>query len=63
MSQICHKTLIKQFVQYLRTLAGAYEKTQELAKELHGLGCGDLDVEGKLPTNHLSGEGFFMFHY
>jgi hypothetical protein len=37
------------YQQYLRTLAGAYEKTQELAKELHGLGCGDLDVEGKLP--------------
>jgi hypothetical protein len=51
------------YQQYLRTLAGAYEKTQELAKELHLLGCGDLDVEGKLPTNHLSGEGFFMFHY
>lgn len=34
------------YQQYLRTLAGAYEKTQELAKELHGLGCGDLDVEG-----------------
>lgn len=33
-------------VQYLRILAGAYEKTQELAKELHNIGCGDLDVEG-----------------
>lgn len=28
-------------------LAVAYEKTQELAKELRGVGCGDLDVEGK----------------
>eukprot|EP00252_Welwitschia_mirabilis_P014977 TRINITY_DN33064_c0_g1_i1.p1 TRINITY_DN33064_c0_g1~~TRINITY_DN33064_c0_g1_i1.p1 ORF type:complete len:834 (-),score=193.38 TRINITY_DN33064_c0_g1_i1:189-2690(-) len=31
---------------YLRILAVAYEKTLELAKELRGLGCGDLDVEG-----------------
>jgi hypothetical protein len=31
-------------------LAGAYEKTQELAKELHSIGCGDLDVEGMILT-------------
>ncbi|KAL8138130.1 hypothetical protein V2J09_004131 [Rumex salicifolius] len=31
---------------YLRMLAVAYEKTQELAKDLHKVGCGDLDVEG-----------------
>ncbi|CAL5394392.1 unnamed protein product [Camellia sinensis] len=31
---------------YLRMLAVAYEKTQELARELHAVGCGDLDVEG-----------------
>lgn len=31
-------------------LAGAYEKTQELAKELHSIGCGDLDVEGIILT-------------
>lgn len=31
---------------YLRLLAVAYEKTQELARDLHGVGCGDLDVEG-----------------
>lgn len=24
----------------------AYEKTQELARDLRGVGCGDLDVEG-----------------
>ena len=36
-------------MQYLRKLAGAYVKTQELAKELRELGCGDLDVEGILP--------------
>ncbi|KAL2231531.1 exocyst complex component SEC10b [Sesamum indicum] len=31
---------------YLRMLAVAYEKTQDLAKDLSGVGCGDLDVEG-----------------
>ncbi|GMH05720.1 hypothetical protein Nepgr_007560 [Nepenthes gracilis] len=31
---------------YLRMLAVAYEKTQELARDLRTLGCGDLDVEG-----------------
>ncbi|KAJ7549386.1 hypothetical protein O6H91_07G051500 [Diphasiastrum complanatum] len=33
-------------LQYLRLLAISYEKTQELAKELRTVGCGDLDVEG-----------------
>lgn len=27
-------------------LAVAYEKTQELAKDLRAVGCGDLDIEG-----------------
>ncbi|XP_076909669.1 exocyst complex component SEC10a-like [Bidens hawaiensis] len=31
---------------YLRRLAVGYERTQELAKDLHSVGCGDLDVEG-----------------
>ncbi|KAJ9539389.1 hypothetical protein OSB04_032122 [Centaurea solstitialis] len=31
---------------YLRMLAVGYEKTQELAKDLRSVGCGDLDVEG-----------------
>ncbi|ONK57962.1 uncharacterized protein A4U43_C09F6210 [Asparagus officinalis] len=31
---------------YLRVLAIGYEKTQELAKELRSVGCGDLDIEG-----------------
>ncbi|KAG9442843.1 hypothetical protein H6P81_018697 [Aristolochia fimbriata] len=31
---------------YLRVLAVAYEKTQDLAKDLRAVGCGDLDVEG-----------------
>lgn len=33
--------------QYLRMLAVAYEKTEELARDLRAVGCGDLDVEGK----------------
>ncbi|XP_021644134.2 exocyst complex component SEC10b isoform X1 [Hevea brasiliensis] len=33
-------------LQYLRMLAVAYEKTQELARDLRAVGCGDLDVEG-----------------
>ncbi|KAE8726206.1 Exocyst complex component SEC10 [Hibiscus syriacus] len=32
---------------YLRMLAVAYEKTQELVRELRAVGCGDLDVEDK----------------
>lgn len=28
-------------------LAVAYEKTEELARDLRAVGCGDLDVEGK----------------
>ncbi|KAI6707717.1 hypothetical protein NL676_010679 [Syzygium grande] len=31
---------------YLRMLAVVYEKTQELARDLRSVGCGDLDVEG-----------------
>lgn len=27
-------------------LAVAYEKTQELARDLRTVGCGDLDIEG-----------------
>ncbi|KAK8686652.1 hypothetical protein V6N13_125675 [Hibiscus sabdariffa] len=31
---------------YLRVLAVAYERTQEVARDLRAVGCGDLDVEG-----------------
>ncbi|KAJ3671455.1 hypothetical protein LUZ60_007534 [Juncus effusus] len=31
---------------YLRILAVTYDKTEELAKDLQSVGCGDLDVEG-----------------
>lgn len=27
-------------------LAVAYEKTQDLARDLRAMGCGDLDIEG-----------------
>ncbi|KAK4266905.1 hypothetical protein QN277_023765 [Acacia crassicarpa] len=40
---------------YLRILAVTYEKTQELARDLQAVGCGDLDVEGlteSLFSNH-----------
>ncbi|KAJ7962462.1 exocyst complex component sec10 [Quillaja saponaria] len=40
---------------YLRMLAVAYEKTQELARDLRAVGCGDLDVDGlteSLFSNH-----------
>lgn len=33
-------------LQYLRIFAVAYGKTQELAKELRSVGCGELDIEG-----------------
>ena len=33
-------------LQYHRMLAVAYEKTQEPARDLRAVGCGDLDVEG-----------------
>ncbi|KAL2625264.1 hypothetical protein AAZV13_07G042500 [Glycine max] len=37
---------------YLRMLAVAYEKTQELARDLQAVGCGDLDVEESLFSSH-----------
>ncbi|KAG0559057.1 hypothetical protein KC19_10G075500 [Ceratodon purpureus] len=42
------------YQKYLRLLAGAYEKTQELVKELCILGCGELDYEGRTETLFLS---------
>lgn len=34
-------------------VAVAYEKTQELARDLRAVGCGDLDVEGNDEFNML----------
>lgn len=42
-------------LQYLRMLAVAYEKTQELARDLRAVGCGDLDVEGNDLTSIIVG--------
>ena len=39
-------TVLDMCFQYLRMLAVAYEKTQQLARDLRAVGCGDLDVEG-----------------
>lgn len=39
---------------YLRILAVAYEKTQDLARELRAVGCGELDVEGLTESLFLS---------
>ena len=54
-------------LQYLRMLAVAYEKTQELARELRAVGCGDLDVEGNnmtiAPKSHCSAYSFYYFKY
>ena len=36
-------------------LAVAYEKTQELARDLRAVGCGDLDVEGNAFTLNIAG--------
>uniref|UniRef100_R7WFD0 Exocyst complex component 5 n=1 Tax=Aegilops tauschii TaxID=37682 RepID=R7WFD0_AEGTA len=38
---------------YLRVLSVAYDKTEELAKELQSIGCGDLDIEDQVPFNIL----------
>lgn len=43
-TEFCFSSALR--LQYLRMLAVAYEKTQELARDLRSVGCGDLDVEG-----------------
>lgn len=54
-NQIWFFSLFGLRLQYLRMLAVAYEKTQDLARDLRAVGCGDLDIEGdelimKIPT-------------
>ncbi|XP_074574142.1 exocyst complex component 5-like [Curcuma longa] len=41
-------------LQYLRIFAVSYEKTEELAKELQSVGCGDLDAQGLMESLFLS---------
>uniref|UniRef100_A0A1D1YYH3 Exocyst complex component 5 n=1 Tax=Anthurium amnicola TaxID=1678845 RepID=A0A1D1YYH3_9ARAE len=47
---------------YLRLLAVAYEKTQELAKELRSVGCGDLDVDGLTESLFLAHKDEYPEH-
>ncbi|KAF5182264.1 Exocyst complex component [Thalictrum thalictroides] len=47
---------------YLRVLAVAYDKTQELARELRAVGCGDLDVEGLTESLFLSHKDEYSEH-
>ncbi|KAG9132528.1 hypothetical protein Leryth_008452 [Lithospermum erythrorhizon] len=47
-------------VLYLRLLAVAYEKTHELAKDLHGVGCGELDIEGLTESLFLSHKDIYI---
>ncbi|XP_024993093.1 exocyst complex component SEC10a-like [Cynara cardunculus var. scolymus] len=45
---------------YLRMLTVGYEKTQELAKDLRGVGCGDLDVEGLTEAMFLEHKDVYL---
>ncbi|KAL6531759.1 Exocyst complex component 5 [Orobanche minor] len=45
---------------YLRMLAVAYEKTQDLAKDLHTVGCGDLDAEGLIESMFLPHKDIYI---
>ncbi|KAK9279507.1 hypothetical protein L1049_013186 [Liquidambar formosana] len=47
---------------YLRMLAVAYEKTQELARDLRAVGCGDLDVEGLTESLFLAHKDEYPEH-
>ncbi|CAM8949738.1 unnamed protein product [Rhodiola kirilowii] len=47
---------------YLRMLAVAYEKTQELARDLRAVGCGDLDIEGLTESLFLSHKDEYVEH-
>ncbi|OVA16950.1 Exocyst complex component Sec10-like [Macleaya cordata] len=47
---------------YLRILAVAYEKTQELARDLRAVGCGDLDVEGLTESLFLAHKDEYPEH-
>ncbi|GJX48916.1 exocyst complex component SEC10-like protein, partial [Tanacetum coccineum] len=44
---------------YLRMLAVGYERTQELAKDLRRVGCGDLDVEGLTEALFLEHKDYY----
>ncbi|KAJ0786012.1 putative exocyst complex component Sec10 [Helianthus annuus] len=45
---------------YLRRLAVGYERTQELAKNLRDVGCGDLDIEGLTEALFTEHKGIYL---
>ncbi|KAL7609194.1 hypothetical protein Lser_V15G14417 [Lactuca serriola] len=45
---------------YLRILAVGYERTQELARDLRNVGCGDLDVEGLTEALFLEHKDIYL---
>ncbi|KAI3701263.1 hypothetical protein L2E82_45914 [Cichorium intybus] len=45
---------------YLRILAVGYERTQELARNLRNVGCGDLDVEGLTEALFLEHKDIYL---
>ncbi|XP_075520821.1 exocyst complex component SEC10b-like [Primulina tabacum] len=45
---------------YLRMLAVAYEKTQDLSRDLRSVGCGDLDVEGLMESLFLPHQDVYI---
>ncbi|PWA65603.1 exocyst complex component Sec10-like protein [Artemisia annua] len=45
---------------YLRMFAVGYERTQELAKDLRSVGCGDLDVEGLTEALFLEHKDYYV---
>ncbi|PWA49597.1 exocyst complex component sec10 [Artemisia annua] len=45
---------------YLRMLAVGYDKTQELAKDLRSVGCGDLDIEGLTESLFLDHKDMYI---
>nr|CAD1824490.1 unnamed protein product [Ananas comosus var. bracteatus] len=47
---------------YLRIFAVAYGKTQELAKELRSVGCGELDIEGLTESLFLAHKDEYAEH-
>ncbi|XP_059635018.1 exocyst complex component SEC10b-like isoform X2 [Cornus florida] len=47
---------------YLRVLAVAYDKTQELARDLRAVGCGDLEVEGLTESLFLAHKDQYIEH-
>lgn len=50
-------------LQYLRIFSVAYEKTEDLAKELQSVGCGDLDAEGIYDRISITNSSDSLFFY